>query len=140
MSKPHNPIRDMNNDKLLVAPAWLGQNASLIFSRLAKEIQSMRVATNVDAEALALLADNMSDYQLAVADVEENGLWSVGDKGQRVRSQSVVIKNTAFKNIQGLLPVFGMTPSSRAQLGIGNTTEEDPVQAFLQNPNRAPSK
>ncbi len=131
MSTPNRPTRDINNNKLIVAPEWLSDTASLIFSKLAAELADMRIVTSSDAEALALLADNMSDYQFAAKDVAENGIFSVGDKGQQVRNPSVIIKNTAFKNIQALLPVFGLTPSARASMGIGASAEADPIAEFL---------
>lgn len=94
------------------APAWLGKRARKFWDNLAPQLVGIRVLTEVDAQALAVLCTLLVEFQMKA----------------RAGQTSV----TLASEIRAYLGRFGMTPSDRAKVQVVPEGEADPFDAFLR--------
>ena len=120
------------------APDWLGPEASEHWSEIAELLDAMGVLALVDQIALGLLCDSLAEYVQAKDIVEQAAragevkFLSTTDKGNVIQHPAVGVKNKAWERTLKMLREFGMTPSARAALKVGNGQETgDPLTDLL---------
>ena len=113
----------------LRAPDWLPPKAKIIFKEIVDTVPTGHLA-KIDTQALALLADNMYIYRMAVIELETNGIMLAGERGNVVKSGAITIKTSAFTAISTLLTALGLTPAGRKNLDL-TVTEAAGVDSLL---------
>lgn len=86
------------------------------WDEIVPELARNRIVRNTDCVALTMLVEAYSIYRQALKELEENGLVAEGSLGQTVVSPQFKNVATAMKQMQSILPEFGMTPSSRSRI------------------------
>ena len=113
-------------------PIELDPEARAHWDRLASQLGQAGILSDVDSDALSLLANTIADYWRARAVVATEGITSVTDKGNVIQHPAVGVMSKHAKNLLTLCREFGMTPSSRSGLNLGNGSKEtDPLVAAL---------
>jgi P27 family predicted phage terminase small subunit len=74
--------------------------------------------TVVDGGALSLLCQAYSEWQQADAAIQEHGLTVENKQGMFARPE-VRIRDTAAKRYRAMASEFGLTPSSRSRINVG---------------------
>lgn len=93
------------------APTWLSPQAKVFWNHLAPQLVALRVLTEIDAQALAVLCTLLGEFQL------------------QVRRRQVTARMAA--EIRAYLGRFGMTPSDRVKVQMVPEGEQDPFDMFL---------
>jgi P27 family predicted phage terminase small subunit len=115
--EPRNPARPP-----LAAPRppeWLGPVALEVWRELARVLARMRLLTQADRLALALLCDVIAEYRAARAVVEATGatFTVTTDSGKVVRPRpEVAIAADAHRRARLMLAEFGLTPAGRRRV------------------------
>ena len=102
------------------APKYLPRLARLEYVRVAKILASNKLLTEADTRMLELYAHHYAIWVQAIEDVELTGDVQTSPSGYQIQSASLGIANQASKRMQSLLAEFGMSPSSRARLDVGD--------------------
>jgi P27 family predicted phage terminase small subunit len=68
----------------------------------------------------------------AVSSIERYGTMVKSPNGYPMQSPYVAVANKQVDIMVRIASEFGMTPSSRTRIRVGETTTEDPFEAFLQ--------
>jgi P27 family predicted phage terminase small subunit len=68
----------------------------------------------------------------AVASIERYGTMIKSPNGFPMQSPYVAAANKQVDIMVRIAAEFGMTPSSRTRIRVGDKTPEDPFEAFLQ--------
>lgn len=104
--------------------------------RLVKELAPSGLATMMDADALALLCQEMARKWDAEDKLRQYGVV-ISEMGRPRLSPYYRIANDAAANIKALLAEFGLTPASRSRIHAQPPKEEqDPMEALRANGNR----
>ncbi len=144
MSIPTRPVRDPSNTKTLVAPEWLSKESQAVFNELAQSLSHMKITQDSDIHSLAVLADALMDYRIAVQLIDDEGHLVLGRDGSQVKNPAYTMKNMSWQRVQPLLASFALTPSARASMKIGSDTKEvsllDNILAGIPVAPESPSK
>lgn len=113
-----------------VAPMWLTDEAKNEWDQIVPVLARMRVISDADQIALAMLADALSHWKAMGAHIKKFGhTFPIRDKNGTAiafrRNTAVSIHIQYGLLVQQLLGQFGMTPSARARISNDDTKETD---------------
>lgn len=104
----------------ITPPSWLSTKARNVWLRLAPDLITKGVLTPWDVDQFArfcaLEAVNRDAYELVLRD----GVLVKGDKGLLVKNPAIQVLRDTQQLLTTLSGLFGLTPSSRTQLKIGD--------------------
>jgi P27 family predicted phage terminase small subunit len=128
-------------------PSWATRSAAPYWKEIAKCLFDNGLLTRLDQVALALLCEALAEYCECrsiveeAARTEESGVKFITftDKGNIIQHPAVGVMNKAWGKVVKLLVQFGMTPSARAGLAIGNAKEKPDILAQLIAESTAPA-
>ncbi len=116
-----------------IPPEWLPEQARRVWEHYAPDLAAKRVLTAWDSEAFAAWCDAVTRRRRAAAALAEQGeiievpvLDRAGEvAGTRVRKNPwTLVLNEADGQLQRYAARFGLTPSDRSQLKIGDAHSE----------------
>jgi len=115
-------------------PSYMSEPALTHWDRMVQAAQKVRVLTEADGDALAMLCVAFEEWKNADIIVRDEGEVCDSVKGGKYQHPAVGIRSNAWKKIVRMLREFGLTPSARAGMKIAaNGEEENPiVTAFRQ--------
>jgi P27 family predicted phage terminase small subunit len=112
-------------------PDYLSDEALPFWIETAAKLEVMGVMTEVDQQALALLAEHQATFWTAKAEVRRSGLVvKIGGGDYYQQNPFLIVMNKAEKQIRDLLGEFGMTPSSRTRVRPAAPGSSSPVNSF----------
>jgi P27 family predicted phage terminase small subunit len=133
-----NPDKRRLNDaeprpasKVPACPPCLGDEARKEWQRLAKELAGLDCSPNS-----TMLADYCQAHALwveAVSSIERYGTMVKSPNGFPMQSPYVAVANKQVDVMIRIAAEFGMTPSSRTRIRVGDKPPQDPFEAFLQS-------
>ena len=118
--------------RLPTCPACLGEAARKEWRRLSKELGELGLLTGLDRGMLAAYCQAHALWVEAVASIERYGTMVKSPNGYPMQSPYVAVANKQVDIMVRIAAEFGMTPSSRTRIRVGETTTEDPFETFLQ--------
>jgi len=143
-----NPSRrPMKEDSLQPAPGipycpdWLSPEAKEEWARVAPELGRLGLLTQLDMALLAGYCTSCALWRYAQEVLNTQGTTYVTVRGRLEVRPEVAIAKMAAEQMSSLAAEFGLTPASRARLGITTThkdidTEDiDPLEALLNDRN-----
>jgi P27 family predicted phage terminase small subunit len=113
-------------------PAWLGDEASKEWKRLAKELAGLGLLTQLDRGLLAAYCQAHALWVEAVASIQRYGTMVKSPNGYPMQSPYVAVANKQVDIMVRIASEFGMTPSSRTRIRVGEPTPADAFETFLQ--------
>ena len=112
----------------------MSKEARVIWRRLLPLLQSMRVLTLADGNALARYCDLLVTYGKLAEDIATNGVCRETEDGCRARPQHRLRMDTAAELLR-LEIQFGFTPSSRSRvIALPPESAEDDKAKFFDGP------
>ena len=116
-------------------PAWLSPTAKTEWKRVAGGLRKLGLLKTGDRAALAAYADAYGDWRDACEDIKRNGVSikvfsTSGDLKFVQPNPSVGIKQRARKDMISFAAEFGMTPSSRSN--VGASAEDEKLNEHLK--------
>jgi P27 family predicted phage terminase small subunit len=118
--------------RLPSCPACLGEEARKEWQRLLKELAGLGLLTGLDRGLLAAYCQAHALWVEAVSSIERYGTMVKSPNGYPMQSPYVAVANKQVDIMVRIASEFGMTPSSRTRIRVGETSPEDPFEAFLQ--------
>ena len=116
-------------------PGHLSACAKCLWRALGRELDRMGVITMADGVALEMLCDAYAQYRDARDVVAIDGLTyksTTKRGGVIVRARpEVAIAADAWRRTSSMLTAFGLSPASRAKLGVAGADGVDPMDAIL---------
>ena len=114
------------------ALACLGDEARKEWQRLSKELAALGLLTGLDRGMLAAYCQAHALWVEAVSSIERYGTMVKSPNGFPMQSPYVAVANKQVDIMVRIAAEFGMTPSSRTRIRVGDKPPEDPFEAFLQ--------
>lgn len=114
-------------------PACLGEEARKEWKRLASELADLGLLTGIDRGLLAAYCQAHALWVEAVSSIERYGTMVKSPNGYPMQSPYVAVANKQVDIMVRIASEFGMTPSSRTRIRVGDQTPQDPFEAFLQD-------
>ncbi|WP_276641326.1 phage terminase small subunit P27 family [Siccibacter turicensis] len=116
-------------------PKHFDKQGKYWFKRMADELNAIGVISQLDARALELLVEAYTEYRHHCDTLEVEGYTyrtetNTGDVLIKAHP-AAMMKADAWKRIRAMLGEFGMTPASRAKVGVNGPAEADPLEEFL---------
>ncbi|WP_161594545.1 phage terminase small subunit P27 family [Marimonas lutisalis] len=111
-------------------PEWLSERAAELFAGLSAILDSMGLATPVDALALALLASRLEEVEVLTAAIEDQGRTYQSDSGLWKARPEVVQRSEAMRHAHALLVEFGLTAAARSKVAASIPEAENPFKQF----------
>ncbi len=115
-------------------PEWLSGDAKTEWLRLAPELESLGLLSNIDVTGLAAYCQAFERWRMADEQLRQNGLVTVSSKsGFEIKSPYVAISNTTQDQMRKFLVEFGCTPAARSKVVVTKrpTEEESRWAKFL---------
>jgi P27 family predicted phage terminase small subunit len=118
-------------------PDWLSGDAKKKWERVYPVLRSMRMLTVADEESLARYCALWAEWKRHYDFSRQPGgdIYTLMDAEGNVRYMSPTAQTSLMLKLTPLLlrleQEFGLTPSSRSQVSIHDSPEEDPLQAFI---------
>lgn len=94
--------------------------ASVEWERICDELDSMGILYLADSMSIAGYCEAAAEFQRLAQTVREEGHTSVTDKGNVIQHPLVGAKNKAAERMLKFACQFGLTPSARASIEVGN--------------------
>lgn len=122
----------------VVVPQWVAgsQRAEELYYQLISHLQNMRVLSEEDDLALAMLASALEEIEVTTAMIEDEGrFYTTSNKGgdKMIRSHPAVAQRAdAMRRALALLNDFGLTPASRAKVQVRGNSIANPFEALDQ--------
>jgi P27 family predicted phage terminase small subunit len=113
-------------------PAGLGEEASKEWQRLSKPLAELGLLTELDRGPLAAYCQAHALWLEAVAAIARYGTMVKSPNGYPMPSPYVAVANKQVEIMVRIAAEFGMTPSSRTRIRIGERPPEDAFEAFLE--------
>lgn len=115
----------------VTVPGWLDSVARREFKRVLR-ISPERLITQADRGTLAAMCQLYSRAVQAELALRKDGLVIATTNGNLIQNPYVGIANKAWADYVRLTAEFGLTPSSRTRIQLGDEPEaEDPFAAFM---------
>lgn len=119
-------------------PAHFAGETRKEWTRITKELHTLKIITRIDRGALVAYCQAWGDYVKACNKIKKQGEVITSDKGGLYQNPWVAIKNRSMEQLVKISAEFGMTPSSRARVKVENPTEEDEMTGFLFGNKKVP--
>lgn len=136
----YRPDRDLSIDVASGVPdppSYLSEQALTHWDRMVQAAQKVRVLTEADGDALAMLCVAFEEYKAADIIVRDEGEICESNKGGKYQHPAVGIRSNAWKKIVRMLREFGLTPSARAGMKMAaHGEEENPISAAFRQMSR----
>lgn len=128
-----------DNDRIKDVPNWLDDIAKEEYIKLVNDLENSDILTNVDIPVVAVVADAISKMQKLTEKINKEGMFitKVSDRGSENLVEHPATRlykqyNAIYKQY---LQELGLSPSSRAKLGVLNQKaqeeKEDPLIQIL---------
>ncbi len=112
-------------------PGYLGAEARKEWRRLSRELAALGLLTGLDRGPLAAYCQAHALWVEAVTSIERYGTMVKSPNGYPVPSPYVAVANKQVEIMGRIAGEFGMTPSSRTRIRVGDRIPDDPFAAFL---------
>lgn len=128
------------SEKRLVAPRSLSPEARVLWARVAPELVRLGAVGFLDRDVLAAWAEASALAAKAGQILQREGLVIRDAKGRPVKHPAIAIRNQAGAEARRLAGELGLTPVSRARLGIAEPEPEPSKRPFpFTGSGRGPS-
>ena len=134
-----NPGKRQPNDAeprpaaaLPTCPAYLGEEARKEWKRLSRELAALGLLTRIDRGMLAAYCQAHALWVEAVRSLERYGTMVKSPNGHPMQSPYVAVANRQVEIMGRIAAEFGMTPSARTRIRVGDGIPDDPFAAFLE--------
>ena len=117
-------------------PEWLGDVGRAKWAeRVAKLVATNpKLITQIDGDMLGLYCEAWEELLDARAEIEREGPTCISDKGGTYLHPAVGRKNKAIARLKVFGALFGMSPSDRVGLSVGEkSAPENPFQSLLKS-------
>jgi len=107
-------------EQAVVRPRTLSAAARAVWDRIAPDLIDKQVLTFWDVDLFARYCEQAVVAAKAQAVVNRRGVLVKGDKGRLVKNPALQVARDATKEMLSIGARFGLTPSDRGQLRIGD--------------------
>lgn len=115
----------------LKPPAWMKRKvAREAFAEMAARLYRLGLYTELDAMQLELLCQTYAKWREATRRSNVDPL--VSPKGGSYMNPSLSAELALGKRLQAIMTEFGLSPSSRTRLTVGEKESADPLEDFLK--------
>lgn len=113
-------------------PPELDAVAAAEWERVCPELAAIGVLTKLDRSALSAYCQSWSQWLHAIEKMKTHGPVVKAPSGFPIQNPYFAIANSALKQMKAFLTEFGMTPSSRSRISVGdNPPAEDDEERFF---------
>jgi P27 family predicted phage terminase small subunit len=114
-------------------PSCLGEEARKEWKWLAGELAELGLLTTIDRGMLAAYCQAHALWVEAVSSIGRYGTMVKSPNGFPMQSPYVAVANKQVEIMVRIAAEFGMTPSSRSRIRVGDKAPEDPFESFLRD-------
>ena len=115
-------------------PKWLEPEAKKEWRRLAKQMESIGILTDVDMAAFASYCQAYARWKEAEEFITQHGSIFQTPSGYVQQVPQVSIAQQNLKIMQSFCSEFGLTPATRSRIIAGGSGDEsdDPMESLLK--------
>lgn len=111
-------------------PDWLPDEARDEWDRVVPQLDQLGLLKALDRAVLTAYCLTWARMVEAYKDVASGALTTRGSQGQLVKHPSVMVLETATRELRALAAEFGMTPSAEGRLGAKDGRDGDQGNPF----------
>ena len=127
-----NDAEPRPSPRVPTCPACLEGEARKEWQRVVAELAELGLLTRLDRGLLAAYCQAHALWVEAVSSIQRYGTMVKSPNGFPMQSPYVAVANKQVEIMVRIAAEFGMTPSSRTRIRIGESTPVDPFETFLQ--------
>jgi P27 family predicted phage terminase small subunit len=127
-----NDAEPRPSPRVPTCPACLDGEARKEWKRLVAELAQLGLLTRLDRGLLAAYCQAHALWVEAVSSIGRYGTMVKSPNGFPMQSPYIAVANKQVEIMVRIASEFGMTPSSRTRIRVGEPTPEDAFETFLQ--------
>jgi P27 family predicted phage terminase small subunit len=113
-------------------PSWLDPEAKKEWRRMARQLESLGILTEIDLAAFAGYCQAYARWKEAEEFITKHGTIVKTPSGYWQQVPQVSIAQTYLKIMNRFCEQFGLTPSARSRIVADNTSDpDDPMELLL---------
>ena len=124
-NEPQPPV------EMPVAPDHLNDVARAEWKRMGERLLRLGLLTVIDGAAFSAYCVIYSRWIEAEEALKKTGAVVRSPSGYPMLSPYYTIANQSLQQMRAYMTEFGMTPSSRSRISLGNAESNDPMEDFL---------
>lgn len=114
----------------------LSEETKEYINTITNEMEKLGVLEDADRKNLDLLASQVELYIRAMADIDENGITTLGQGGRLVANPAVSVQRSCMTQITSLLRELSLSMKQRKMIVKDVISDEpDPLDIFLEKMN-----
>jgi len=119
-----NNEEPMPDNQKVEKPADLSDGASKIWDQIHDDLYGIGLLTNIDVNSLVMYCEAYAQWKEAHSQVIKNGPIYKDKKGVVKANPYIRIAQNSFDQVKSLMTQFGMTPSARSGIRVGDKKQE----------------
>lgn len=119
-------------------PDFLPPRALAEWQRLGPMLKDAGLISNLDRNQFAAYCMAFAVWCDAVEDLTKTGRYMRAPSGRIAISKAYELADNAEKRMLAIGVEFGLTPSARSRIKVGDDKPQDPFEAYLNNGPNAP--
>lgn len=112
-------------------PAWLSDEAKVVWRSIAADMHRKGVLTEWDREAFAVFCESVIHHRKACELVDGSAILVKGAQGNLVKNPALQIIRDTSQTIRAFAQEFGLTPSARSGIELPATAEFEEARRLL---------
>ena len=113
-------------------PDWLEDEAKKEWFRVVPELSRLKMLTILDVSGLIGYCQSWARYVEAEKYLSDNDSVTITESGYMQQVPQVAIAQKYLKLCQSFMLQFGMTPSSRGNMNVPGTPDDDEREQFFR--------
>lgn len=117
--------------ELPVPPDDIADDVRAIWDYTVRELETMRIASSADRDALLCLCEAIATHRKACAVLARSPILVKSEKGTLIRNPVLAVQRDSAHAVRSLAQLFGLTPSGRSAIQTeGRTGGEQKSNPF----------
>lgn len=113
-------------------PSWLPREAKAEWGRITSQLEAMKLLHKIDRGLITAWSVCWAQMHDATVQIDAEGYVTETEKGNLIQHPMVGVRNRAITQMLHLAQQFGLSPSARTRIQVGNQeAAQTPLQEII---------
>lgn len=128
--RKHVPVPSKSDTPVIAPPQRMSEAAAAEWRRVVPMLADAKTLSPMDIATLTIYCDAVVLYDQCQQHINQHGPVVLGPTGTPVKNPYLLAQRDAYDRLRTATAELGLTPSSRAKLGIGQQDDDGENLSF----------